>query len=86
MQTINRVLDDMALVQTRAKELDVVVVSVLGSIILCYRPRDDSYITWRCTINATDHIGGKAATFISGDYDLTYANAKLNLKDRANFS
>lgn len=85
MHTINRVLDDLTLVKTATNKLECTVVSVLANVILCYRPKDDSYITWKVSIQATNHIGGKKAVLSSGDYDMSWEQGKASIINRARF-
>lgn len=61
----------------RAIHLDCVVVDTLNGYVLCHRPKDDTFITWRFEVTIA------TATFSDGNYDMGRDDARADLIERA---
>ena len=84
MNNINRVLLNMALVEARASGLNCTVIAVLNNVILCHRS-DNTYVTWKCSIQHAGTAITYRAVFDSGDYDMTLESGRESLMVRANW-
>lgn len=73
---MNKVIEAMALVTTRAAQLNCTVIAVLDNVILCHRG-DDTYITWKVGFYY-DKV-----EFHTGHYDMSLLHGRTSLIERA---
>lgn len=73
---MNRLLKLIDKVEQKAQSLGCTTIAVLAGYVLCYRAKDETYITWQAVAWNNIH-------FNHGYYDMTCKQGYASLVERA---